>query len=219
MLDVRARWILRAREQGQAMTWGNAEVREFLRARGALLVHFSTVMNQSSYRYPADLQNAWGLSAVELSFSTIQPGDSFRFAQGGRGGAEGSVGMIVDLGPNTTVGSVHPGDSGSSAVGSLGSTPSPEACASSIDDRVDGNEWRVSAYRPIGILVLGPPIFIRRTVPLADVGPIDTDVEITFNEVLGDFPGKRIFTLDQIGFKEWKGAAWEAVSYNDIVPA
>lgn len=201
------------------MTWGNAEVREFLRARGALLVHFSTVMNQSSYRYPADLQNAWGLSTTDLSFSTVQPGDTFQFAQGGRGGAQGSVGMIVDLAPGTSVLSVHPGDSGSSAAGSLGSTPSAEACASSIDDRVDSNEWRVSAYRPIGILVLGPPILIRRKVPFQDVGPIDTDVQITFDEVLGDFPGKRILTLDQTGFKEWKGAIWEAVTYNDIVPA
>ena len=46
-----------------------------------------------------------GLTGIPLAFSTIQPGDTNPY-RGGRGGAEGSVGIIVDIGPATVIHSV-----------------------------------------------------------------------------------------------------------------
>lgn len=112
-------------------------IREFLRARKALLVHFSTVMARHDLFFPNDLGQAMLLRDVPLSFSTIQIGDTGPHA--GQGGAEGSIGMLIDLGPDTRVLAVPPGDSGShyddqtGSGGSLGLEPTEQNCNDSID--------------------------------------------------------------------------------------
>jgi hypothetical protein len=94
--------------------------REFLRSRQAVLVHFSTLMtSRPELMFPDDMRRAMGLTGIPLAFSTIQPGDTNPH-RGGRGGAEGSIGIIVDIGPVTVIHSVSPSDSGSSEIGSLG---------------------------------------------------------------------------------------------------
>lgn len=94
--------------------------RAFLRSRRAALVHFSTVMvERSDLVFPDDLQQAIRLKGAPLSFSTFQAGDTNPH-MAGRGGAEGSVRMLVDIGPSTLIESVSPGDSGSNTAGSLG---------------------------------------------------------------------------------------------------
>src|SRR5271166_413602 len=69
--------------------------RQFLRTRQAVLVHFSTVMSGSELPFPEDLHNAMNLKGEVLSFSTIQLGDTSPHR--GRGGAEGSVGLLIDI--------------------------------------------------------------------------------------------------------------------------
>jgi hypothetical protein len=97
--------------------------RDFLRSRGAVLVHFSTVMSSHpGLLYPADMRNALSLKGVPLSFSTIQCGDTNPWGNG-RGGAEGSIGVLVDIGPGTVIHSVSPHDSGSSEIGRLDCVP------------------------------------------------------------------------------------------------
>ena len=112
--------------------------REFLRSRKAVLVHFSTLMSsRPELTFPDDMRQAMGLTGIPLSFSTIQPGDTNPHC-GGHGGAEGSVGIIVDVGPATVIHSVSPSDSGSSEIGSLGLLPTEENCTASIDRRTTG---------------------------------------------------------------------------------
>jgi hypothetical protein len=87
--------------------------RDFLRSRQAVLVHFSTLMtSRPDLTFPEDMRQAMALKGIPLSFSTIQRGDTSTY--GGRSGAEGSVGIVVDIGPSTVIQSVLHGDSGSS---------------------------------------------------------------------------------------------------------
>ncbi len=46
-------------------------IRDFLRQRQALLIHFSTVMGREEFVFPDDLRNAMTLVDTPLSFSTI----------------------------------------------------------------------------------------------------------------------------------------------------
>ncbi|WP_431321256.1 hypothetical protein [Rhizobium sp. YTU87027] len=122
-----------------------------------MLVHFSTVMDRRpELTFPDDRRNAARLQGVPLAFSTILRGDTNPDG-GGRGGAEGSVGMLVDIGPRTIIRSVSHEDSGSNEYGSLGFDPTEENCARSIDLRKTSNEWHVQDYVPIGLFIL-PPI-------------------------------------------------------------
>jgi len=198
--------------------WRPVNTREFLRCRNALLVHFSTVMSSHDYRYPADLYNAWDRPELELSFSTILPGDTFKIAQGGRGGAEGSVGLLIDIGPETVVRSVHHDDSGSSEIGSFGHVPSKAACSDSITMRANSNEWRVSKYRPIGIFILGPPYLVRQSVNHPLMGQTDMELEITLDRIVADFPSKRIISANTSDFIEYRSDQWSAVAINVLMP-
>jgi hypothetical protein len=54
-------------------------IRDFLRTRKAVLVHFSTVMaRRADLVFPNDLTRAMGLRDTPLSFSTIEIGDTRR---------------------------------------------------------------------------------------------------------------------------------------------
>jgi hypothetical protein len=198
-------------------------IRDFLSSRGALLVHFSTIMaRRQDLVFPADLRNAITLRGAPLSFSTIEVGDTNPHA--GKGGAEGSVGMLVDLGPNSTVVSVSPGDSGSiydektGDGGSLGLPPTPENCAKSLDKRAPSNEWNVKDYVPIGIFIL-PPIVVRQVVDVAG-DAVPCEVELGRDQVIALFPDQPIFTTDDKTFLKFDRATnrWKPVRYHDIIP-
>jgi hypothetical protein len=198
---------------------GSFSPREFLRKRQAVLVHFSTVMaTRMDLAFPQDLQQAISLSGARLSFSTIQAGDTNPHMEG-RGGAEGSVGLIVDIGPSTVINSVSPGDSGSNAMGSLGLPPTEQNCADSIDKRQTSNEWRVQDYLPVGIFIL-PPMVVRQ-VGKVNGGLIAGEIPIELAQAIAPFPELRIFSANQSTFLELNrmSGQWPSVAYNDIIPA
>jgi hypothetical protein len=170
--------------------------------------------------FPDDLQQAMILKGIPLSFSTIQPGDTNPHMKG-RGGAEGSVGMLVDIERNSTILSVAPGDSGSSSLGSLGLPPIEENCAASIDRRETSNEWHVQDYLPLGIFIL-PPIFVRQVQRFEGIDdPVSGEVQLQLEHAIGLFPDKRIFSANQRTFLELDrpSVQWKAVAYEDIIPA
>jgi hypothetical protein len=193
--------------------------REFLRGRQAALVHFSTLMtSRPDLTFPNDLRQAMTLKGAPLAFSTIQPGDTNPHMTGGRGGAEGSVGMIVDIGPDTVIRSVFHGDSGSSEDGSLGLPPTEENCAASIDNREPSNEWHVQDYVPVGIFIL-PPIVVRQTVEMMEE-VISGEVTLELGQAIAPFPDQRIFSANLRTFLEWDRSSgqWKAAGYDDIIP-
>ncbi len=192
--------------------------REFLRSRQAVLVHFSTVMtSRPELTFPDDMRQAMGLTGIPLAFSTIQRGDTNPFGSG-RGGAEGSVGIIVDIGPATVIHSASPGDSGSSEMGSLGPPATEENCAASIDQRMTSNEWHVQDYVPVGIFIL-PPIVVRRVTNFMGE-PIAGEVKLDLQTAVAPFPDQRIFGADAQTFWEFDrpSGQWRAVSYDEIIP-
>jgi hypothetical protein len=193
--------------------------REFLRSRNAVLVHFSTLMtSRPELTFPNDMRQAMGLKGIPLSFSTIQPGDTNPHTTGGRGGAEGSVGILVDIGPATVIRSVAPSDSGSSEAGSLGLPCTEENCAASIEGRETSNEWHAQDYAPVGIFIL-PPILVRQTVEMMGQS-ISGDVPLNLQQAIELFPDQRIFSANQHTFLELDRDAgtWKAITYNDIIP-
>jgi hypothetical protein len=175
------------------------EIRLFLRDREALLIHFSTLMAGDPGRcFPDDLLNARPLRGVPLSFSTIQRGDTNPVPGVGRGEAEGCIGLLVDVGPETEVLAVGPRDIGSSfnsVTGewiSSGKLPTLEACEESIKLRAPSNEWFVRGYVPIGIFLL-PPLYARKTFVL-EGATLYTDAKIHRDEVFGAFHDMRVFS-------------------------
>jgi hypothetical protein len=130
-------------------------VRDFLRKRKALLVHFSTVMSghQDLY-FPHDLRTAATLTGP-LSFSTIHASDVGPFqtsAHPSLANAAGSVGIVVDITDDNSVVTVGHDDDGTffdpiaNEWHSGGRPPSADACARSIDKRRTTNEWFVKNY-------------------------------------------------------------------------
>jgi hypothetical protein len=198
---------------------GSFSPREFLRGRQAALVHFSTLMtSRPDLTFPNDLRQAMALKGVPLSFSTIQPDDSNPHMAGGRGGAEGSVGVLIDIGPYTVIRSVFHGDSGSSEDGSLGLPPTEENCAASIDKREPSNEWHVQDYVPVGIFIL-LPIVVRQTTELMGEA-VSGEVTLSLGDAIAAFTDQRIFSANPRTFLEWdrKSGQWKAVEYDDIIP-
>jgi hypothetical protein len=201
----------------------NEEIRDFLKSQNALLVHFDSPMTRHpELQFPDNLLRALRLVDVNLSFSTIMPGDTNPFMQG-LGGAEGCVGVMADLGSNSIVVSVAPGDSGSGSgdandeSDSLGVMPTREACLQSIEKRKGSNEWRVRNFDPLGIFIL-PPIFVRRTVEF-EGQPVAGDLEIDLATAIAPFPEAKIYTADGKGFLslDRRSLNWRRVNYDEIV--
>jgi hypothetical protein len=94
-------------------------IREFLRSREALLVHYSTLMtNHPNLVFPHDLRNAMTMKSDPLSFCTIQAGDVGPYQVRGMDPADanapGSIGIIVDIPSDDCVITVGTGDDGTS---------------------------------------------------------------------------------------------------------
>jgi hypothetical protein len=189
----------------------NCEIKEFLRSCQHLPVHFSTVMGRDDLLFPNDILTAMKLAEKPLSFNTITVGDTGPF--GGPGGAEGSIGMLVDIGPKTLVESVAPYDSGSSEIGSLGLPPTQQNCDDSIDKRNPSDEWRIQDYIPVGIYIL-PPYMVRKETNLG-IG----EVEITLAEAIAPFENERVFSTGENSFLELDRitSRWREVSYDQII--
>jgi hypothetical protein len=132
--------------------------------------------------------------------------------------------MLVDLGRNSMVVSVSPGDSGSfyddktGDGGSLGLPPTLENCIDSLDKRAPSNEWNVKDYVPIGIFIL-PPIIVRQVAEFAGQ-PVSGEVQLNLGQAIAPFRDQPIFSADDKTF--WKfdrvTDSWNPVHYDDIIP-
>jgi|EndMetStandDraft_9_1072997.scaffolds.fasta_scaffold258313_1 hypothetical protein len=196
-------------------------IRDFLRAREALLVHFSTLMtNHPELEFPNDLRNASALDQVPLSFSTIQAGDIGPYHDGDMNLADanagGSIGIIVDIPSNDCVVSVGAHDSGTSYNSgdmiSGGFHPNAESCARSIDERTTSNEWYVRGFRAIAIFAFDP-IWVRH--------PEGGDVPLNRDIAFGLFPEYRIFSALNGQFVEFDRGTlkWNPITYDTIMSA
>jgi hypothetical protein len=208
-------------------TANNYDIRTLLRQRQALLAHFSTIMATQTRRlFPHDLLGAMSLRDEVLSFSTVRKGDRFRQ------GAEGSVGIVVNLSEDTVVENVHPRDS---ATGDFGLRPTLDNVAASIEKRGTSNEWRVRNYDPVGIVIL-EPVFVRKAFIIGENGTpqeaehnekavtdgeqIVQEKRISFEEVINHFKNERIFRVTGETFLEFdrQSSSWKPVSYDEIIP-
>jgi hypothetical protein len=196
-------------------------IREFLRSREALLVHFSTLMtNHPELAFPHDLRNAMTMKSDPLSFSTIQAGDVGPYQVPGMDPADanapGSIGIVVDILSDDCVVTVGTGDDGTSfnpVTGDIisgGYPPTSESCARSIDKRTTSNEWYIRGFRPLAIFVYGP-ILVRH--PEGGEVPVERDL------AFGQFPDCRIFSARDGKFVEFDHGTqrWISVTYETIM--
>jgi hypothetical protein len=203
----------------QLMTVSAFSIRQFLRNKKALLIHFNTPMSEHPDGFPLDLRNAIGLKGIPLSFSTIQATDKgpSQVPVPADANSGGSVGLIVDIKDAGSVVTVGPGDDGTKAHvsgnhQSGGSSPTDITCEKSIACRTSTNEWFVQDYIPLGIFTFLPP---RAFWKGNGEGPIELE------DVLNAFQSERVFTTISGSFQEWDRDAecWRLVEYDDIVPA
>lgn len=205
----------------------NCAIRKLLRERQALLAHFSTVMaDEPNPPFPNDLLNAIALRDATLSFSTIQIGDRNPYANGH--GAEGCVGLVVDIGKDTVIENVYHDDSGTGGL-----QPTLENVAASIDLRRTSNEWRVRNYTPVGIMIL-LPVFVRKAFAVDGDQVVQTefdpeavrrgsqivhDTKISSEEAMGHFTEPRIFGMNDQTFLEFNRESnkWRPVQYDQII--
>jgi hypothetical protein len=199
-------------------------IRQFLRSRKALLVHFSTTRARSvELGFPEDLKRAMSLRGVSLSFSTVTIGDVTPYGWGPGTGAEGAIGVVVDLQASSVVESVSPsGDAGAfgedNRANGVGVPLTPESCADSIDKRVTSNEWRVRDFVPIGIYFI-PPIVVRRVFRVDGEWDYE-DGLLNRKQAMSLFPDQRFFTHNNEAFFEYDrdGAAARIIEYDEIMP-
>jgi hypothetical protein len=196
-------------------------IREFLREREALLVHFSTPMsNHREIYFPDDLRTAARIQGKGLFFSTIQANDigphQDPAMEPGDANAGGSIGLIVDIPSNDCVTAVGPHDGGgfedlNGETVSAGLPPTAETCGISIDRRTSCNEWVVRDYRPVGIFAFCP---IRVSGPAGE-GPIREEAAFEL------FREYRIFSVRNGSFVEYDRQArgWKEVTYAEIMAA
>jgi hypothetical protein len=198
-------------------------IRDFLRERRALLVHFSTLMsNHPDLVFPHDLRNAMTMRSDPLSFSTIQVTDVGPYqdpnVDPADANAAGSIGIIVDIHSDDCVITVGANDDGTSCnpqtgeIISGGFAPAPESCARSIDKRRASNEWLVCGFRPLAIFAFGP-IWVRDP----DGGEVPLERDLAFSQ----FPGCRIFSALKGRFVEFnrRTGEWRPVKYETIMEA
>jgi hypothetical protein len=207
-------------------------VRDFLKSRNALLVHFSTPMSRhENLTFPNDLNNAITLKEIPLSFSTILPGDKGPYhphiSKPEDANAVGCIGILVDIENNSCVEKVLGFDAGSyfdpvtETYQADGSPPSLSACEDSIDNRNGVNEWYVKNYVVIGIFVVHP-IFVRKNQVFHDgIDNVEIlgEVRISIDEALMHFPTHRFITADSGQFFEYsrENKKWNPVLYDSIL--
>jgi len=192
------------------------EVRTVLRQHEALLVHFNTPMSSHDVGYPQDLRDALANPQWEMCYSTILKTDAGpTHGDPADAAACGSVGIIVDLTPETSIVRVHNCDGGSNGRTwgpGLGALPSVESCKQSIEDRTGGhNEWFLSGGKAMGIFCfLHPAVF----------NPGEGERSYPIEAVAADFATERFFTATGGQYRELDREAkiWVPRSYAEILP-
>ena len=192
------------------------DVRAVLREREAVLVHFNTPMSRHDVGYPNDLYDALANPQWEMCYSTILKSDTGpTHGNPSNAAACGSVGIVIDLLPETSIISVSSSDGGSSGRtggAGLGDHPSVEVCEQSIDSRTCGhNEWYLSGGKPIGIFCFIPPAIFN---------PGRGDQSYQVDAVFDDFPHQRISSAGggQFWERDREEKKWVQRSYADILP-
>jgi len=152
-----------------------AEVRHFLRARTALLVHFSGAPKGAGVKrghlFPKDLLHVIaGHANGGLSCSIVRPGDVFN---GYARNAMGSVGVVLDPRTSRSLTAVDPHDCGSmeDADGNRNVPQerdiTPRDLEDSLDRRPKGdyNEWVVRDFQVRGVFASSCPEVSELSVP------------------------------------------------------
>jgi len=152
------------------------ELKEELRRRQALIVHFSHhAAMRDNLDFPADLlQVLGGVTDWALSCSVLTPGHSMI--------PVGSVGVVLEPQTAGDVLRVHHSDAGAYSDGTDDYSDGEPLSVEGLDRSLtrvrqdDYNEWRVRGARPVGIFVLNPfSICVRRRVTFdGPFGPEET---------------------------------------------
>lgn len=193
---------------------GIEDIRALLRARQTLLVHFNTPMTGHAVGFPEDLRDAIANPQWNMGFSTITAQ-----SQGpskvptDQASACGSVGIVVDLNPASTLIRICGIDGGSNsriASPGDGEDPSVAVCERSFTPAGGYNEWVLN-----GAVTLGIFSFVEPNVFKPGIG----DVSATMQEVRDAFPGRRLMSVHQGAFHAWSPTsnAWEPITYDSIL--
>jgi hypothetical protein len=193
------------------------DIRDMLRSHEAILVHFNTPATKHAIGYPDDLHDAFANPEWTMCYSTIMPGDRGPWAveKPEDAAALGTVGILVDLHPATSIERVHHGDAGSNGRDSneaFGALATLASCEASIIDRQKGhNEWLVARVAPVGIF-----LFPESTVFAHAAGG---EVSRRWPRIIGDFPEQRIFSKLNGVWQEFdrKQEAWQPRTYDEII--
>ena len=189
-------------------------IRAMLRARQTLLVHFNTPMTNHATGYPHDLRDAIANPQWDMGYSTItaasQGPSQIPMEQAS---ACGSVGIIVDLNPASTLIRICGMDGGSnSRIGSPGDgeDPSVSVAEQSLTPAGGYNEWVLNGAVVLGIFSFKDPRVFRTGVG---------ELPATMQEVRNDFPGRRLISVYQGAFQAWTptSKAWDPVTYDNIL--
>ena len=177
------------------------ELAERLRAKRALIVHFSH--HADTHRgtlFPADLldaiekKNCWPLSC-----HAVWPGHNMNLV--------GSVGIIFS--PSVVnILTVDNCDSGSNDYGSAGNPLTIGSFNESFRVPNGGyNEWRIRGAEVMGVFVANPAcILIRKVVPIIineqEYEPTTSAERISLVEIFSKFPDLKVFTMGKNGPEE-----------------
>ena len=202
-------------------------IRNYLREREALLVHFSSPLRECrSLTFPDDLQKAIELEEKVLCFSTIlatDVGPAQDNCNQNKANSTGSVGIIVNIPENNSVVAVDNSDCGSYVDKNTGerkhcgSSPTKSACEKSIDKREGYNEWLVKNYSVVAIFTF-KPIRVWKECQIGDDSEYG-EVTICFSELLETFPNQIIISVRDGMFIEYNKIkeTWNTVKYSDIL--
>ncbi len=149
-------------------------IRDFLRQRQALLIHFSTVMGREEFVFPDDLRNAMTLVDTPLSFPTILSRGPYQSDQHpALANAPGSAGIIVDILHNSSVLTVGRSDGGTS-YDSRNKLDSPVERSRILPIAIN----KVSRVRNLEILLPQKPL-VDFHLPLVNLLPFGIDIDFT----------------------------------------
>jgi hypothetical protein len=177
-----------------------SDVHALLRARNALIVHFSGVppAGTTMIRYPVDLnQVIAGTASNGVSCSVVTPGDVF--SGDGKRNAYGTIGAILDLRTNESLATATAGDGGSLWHGTGPRQFDErdltiEVLERSLRDRRGHNEWGMRDFIVRGVFVI-EPIEVWRSIWTSHGH--DGGIEpYSVGQVRTDFPQQRLYSFE-----------------------
>ena len=192
-----------------------------LRQENALAVHFTYIgKGADKYKYPEDLQHAASHPREYLCASTIKPGDTPLTH------SVGNAGLILEPFDDFSVAKVSVGDGGT--WNSEHEYPYLQEMHDSIKKRVEAsyNQWTFESSKVRGLFVWGDWSVEGVTLipsPLEHEAGCNMEmpeiVRLTMSDLAQDFPKRRVFTIDGLGFAELHpNGTRTVVHHNNIYP-